>query len=144
MTKKGASILVIRFDAKPDLRLFLVRYDGQVTKDDTEKGIDQAAKCLTVLPREFRLLADLSTLVSMDVACAPSIERVMDLCQERGVAEIIRIIPDPRHDIGMQIMSLFHYGSGVRIFTCSTLEEAFDLLSKAGEIDPSILRAALA
>jgi hypothetical protein len=135
---------VIRFDAKPDLKLFLVRYDGHITKEDTEKGVDQAAKCLTVLPREFRLLADLSTLMSMDVACAPSIERVMDLCQEHGVAEIIRIIPDPSRDIGMQIMSMFHYGSGVRILTCSTQEEAFNLLSTGGELDPTALRAALA
>lgn len=135
---------MIRFDAKPDLRLFLVRYDGHVTQEDAEKGVDQAAQCLTFLSREFRLLADLSTLISMDIACAPSIERVMDLCQDHGVAEIIRIIPDPRHDIGMQIMSLFHYSSGVRIFTCSTQDEALALLTNSGDLNLEVVRAALA
>jgi hypothetical protein len=81
---------------------------------------------------------------SGDVACAPSIERVMDLCQEHGIAEIIRIIPDPSRDIGLGIMSRFHYGNSVRIFNCSTQEEAFNLLSTAGDIDPVALRVALA
>ena len=135
---------MVQYDAKPDLKLLLIRFSGHVTKEEAEEGVDDAAKCLTVMSREFRLLADLSTLSSMDVACAPSIERVMDLCQEHGIAEIIRIIPDPSRDIGLGIMSRFHYGSTVRIFTCSTLEEAFNLLSTGGEIDPIALRATLA
>lgn len=135
---------MVQYDAKPDLKLFVVRFSGQVTKEETEKGVDEAGKCLTTLAKEFRLLTDLSAVTSMDVACAPSIERVMDLCQEHGVAEIIRIIPDPSQDIGLQIMSLFHYSSGVKIVTCSTQEEAFNLLSEGVEIDPAALRAALA
>jgi hypothetical protein len=135
---------VIQYDAKPDLKLLLVRFSGHVTKEEAEKGVDDAANCLTVLAREFRLLADLSTLSSMDVACAPSIERVMDLCQEHGVAEIIRIIPDPSRDIGLGIMSRFHYENSVRIFNCSTHEEAFNLLANGSDIDPAILRTALA
>lgn len=135
---------MVQYHAKPDLKLLLVRFGGRVTKEEAEKGVDDAAKCLTAMAREFRLLADLSTLSSMDIACAPSIERVMDLCQEHGIAEIIRIIPDPTRDIGLGIMSRFHYGSSVRIFTCSNREEAFNLLANVGDIDPAALRAALA
>jgi hypothetical protein len=135
---------VIQYDARPDLKLLLVRFSGPVAKEEAEKAVADAAECLTAMAREFRLLADLSALSSMDVACAPSIERVMDLCQEHGVAEVIRIIPDPSRDIGLQIMSRFHYGSEVQIVTCSTQDEAFNLLSKGEEIDPAALRAALA
>jgi DNA-binding GntR family transcriptional regulator len=135
---------VIQYDAKPDLKLLRVRFSGHVTKEEAEKGVDHAAKSLTAMAREFRLLADLSTLSSMDVACAPFIERVMDLCQEHGIAEIIRIIPDPSRDIGLGIMSRFHYQNSVRIFTCSTQEEAFNLLSSGDDLDPGALRAALA
>ncbi len=135
---------MIQYDAKPDLKLLIIRFSGRVTKEEAERGVDTAAKSLTALARKFRLLADLTTLCSMDVECAPFIERVMDLCQEHGVAEVIRIIPDPTQDIGLQIMSRFHYGSDVRIFTCSTHEEAFNLLSTGSDIDPAALRAALA
>jgi hypothetical protein len=37
---------------------------------------------------------------------------------------VVRVIPDPARDIGLQIMSLFHYGHDVRIVTCATLDEA--------------------
>jgi hypothetical protein len=33
-------------------------------------------------------------------------------------------------DIGLQIMSYFHYGSGVRIATCETLAQAINMLSE--------------
>jgi hypothetical protein len=78
--------------------------------------------------RGFRLLADLTGLQSMDIACAPHIESAMDLCNGKGVSDVVRIIPDPRKDIGMQIMSYFHYGGDVRIVTCESAEEASDLL----------------
>lgn len=135
---------MIQYDPKPDLNLLRIRFTGHVTKEEAEKGVDDATQCLTAMGREFRLLADLSTLGSMDVACAPSIERVMDLCQEHGIAEIVRIIPDPSRDIGLGIMSQFHYESSVRIFTCSSQEEAFKVLSTGGDIDPAALRVALA
>ena len=83
---------------------------------------------LAKLESGFRLLADLTDLESMDVACAPFIEKAMDLCNEKGASIVVRVIPDPTRDIGMQIMSLFHYGGDVRIVTCETLDEARAIL----------------
>jgi hypothetical protein len=40
----------------------------------------------------------------------------------------VRVIPDSRKDIGLNIMSLFHYRRGVRIVTCETLAEAHTIL----------------
>jgi hypothetical protein len=37
---------------------------------------------------------------------------------------VVRVIPDPHRDIGLQIMSYFHYKGDVRIVTCETLAEA--------------------
>jgi hypothetical protein len=42
---------------------------------------------------------------------------------------VVRIIPDPRKDIGLSIMSVFHYRRGVRIVTCETLAEALSALA---------------
>jgi hypothetical protein len=119
---------VVFFEAEPSQSLFTVRYEGRVTSEETRENGPRIANALASVPADFRLLVDLTNLVSMDVACAPDIERVMDVCQERGVAEIVRVIPDPQRDIGLQIMSHFHYGPGVRIVTCRTLAEATTLL----------------
>jgi hypothetical protein len=40
------------------------------------------------------------------------------------VSKVIRIIPDPRKDIGLRILSLFHYDRGVRILTFHDRNEA--------------------
>jgi hypothetical protein len=41
---------------------------------------------------------------------------------------VVRVIPDPTRDIGLQIMSYFHYDGAVRIVTCATLDEATEIL----------------
>jgi len=66
----------------------------------------------------------------MDVDCAPHLEQIMQLCNEKGVSAVVRAIPDPRRDIGLQIMSYFHYGPEVRITTCRSLEEAHEILAR--------------
>jgi hypothetical protein len=64
----------------------------------------------------------------MDLACVPYIERMMDLFNKKGVETVVRVIPDPHKDIGMNIMSLFHYRRRVHIVTCKTLAEAMKAL----------------
>ena len=65
----------------------------------------------------------------MDVACVPHIEKIMELCDEKKVSAVVRVIPDPKRDIGLQIMSHFHYGADVRIMTCANMDEAMACLS---------------
>ncbi len=120
---------MVTMEADTANALFLVRYAGNVLVEEAREGSSKAPALLAPLQSGFRLLANLSDLVSMELGCAPFIERVMDLCQEKGVAEVVRVIPDPRRDIGMQIMSRFHYDSSVRIVTCQTLTEALAILS---------------
>ena len=43
---------------------------------------------------------------------------------------VVRVIPDPYKDIGLNIVSLFHYPRRVRIVTCETLEEAMRALER--------------
>jgi hypothetical protein len=44
------------------------------------------------------------------------------------VEAVVRVIPDPQKDIGLNILSLFHYRRRVRIVTCATLGEAMKAL----------------
>jgi anti-anti-sigma regulatory factor len=108
--------------------LLVIRYSGSVRAYETERGLGEIRSALPKLKSGFRLLADLTELKLMDVACAPHIEKAMDACNENGIATVVRVIPDPARDIGMQIMSLFHYGGNVRIVTCQTLDEAKEIL----------------
>jgi hypothetical protein len=55
---------------------------------------------------------------------------MMDLCNKQGAARVVRVIPDPHKDIGLNILSLFHYGRKVRISTYQTLAEALQALSR--------------
>ncbi len=79
---------------------------------------------LTQLSPGFRLLTDLSKLEKMDYACAKEISKIMDRCREKGVAEVVRVIPDSKKDIGFKVLSFFHYGPAIPIVTCETLQEA--------------------
>lgn len=108
----------------------VVRYGGEIAPVDAEKALNDTPGVLTRLEEGFRLLVDMTELQKMDLACAPHIEKIMDLCQEKGVSDVVRVIPDPKLDIGLQIMSHFHYASHVHIATCGTIEEAMRMLSE--------------
>jgi anti-anti-sigma regulatory factor len=76
----------------------------------------------------FCLLIDLSGLDHMDRACATDLGRIMDLCNERGVSKIVSVVPDPTKDIGLRLLSLFHFSSGIRIELHGNLPEAMGSL----------------
>ena len=119
---------MIKFEVDEPKRLLVIRYRGVVEAEETEKGLEQIRNGLTKLQSGFRLLADLSELQSMDVACAPFIEKAMDMCNKKGASMVVRVIPDPHRDIGLQIMSIFHYRGDVQILTCETLAQAEEAL----------------
>jgi hypothetical protein len=66
----------------------------------------------------------------MDVSCSPLIGGIVEMCNAGVVSEVVRIIPDPTRDIGLQIMFLFHYGSEVRILTWASAAEAMEAMAK--------------
>jgi hypothetical protein len=65
----------------------------------------------------------------MDTECLTYIRSSMDILNKKGVAMVVRVIPDPQKDIGFNILSLFHYRHDVQIVTCGTLEEAMSALA---------------
>jgi anti-anti-sigma regulatory factor len=107
-----------------------IGYSGHVNPDETHRCAEEIRAAVTKLTPGFRLLVDLTDLQSMEVSCAPHIRNIMDMCNQNGVAEVARIIPDPRQDIGLQIMSYFHYSSEVRVVTYPNVDEALEQLAK--------------
>src|SRR5262245_11121098 len=94
--------------SKPKQLLYLSFID-RVSVEQLQQGRDDIRSLLADLGTGFRVLADLSRLDRMDISCATEIGKVMELCEEKGVKSVIRIVPDPAKDIGLNILSLFHY-----------------------------------
>ena len=130
----GIGPLVYAVEADVAHNLLIIRYRGYVRSSAVERCSRDVASSLTRLRPGFRLLADFTDLEAMDVACAPYLEEIMRLCNEKGVSAVVRVIPDPRRDIGLQIMSHFHYGPEVRITTCRSLEEAQTIASLPADL----------
>jgi hypothetical protein len=65
----------------------------------------------------------------MDSAAARHIAEVMDVLAEKGVVSVARVIPDPHKDIGLNILSQFHYGPEIQIATFETMADALQSMA---------------
>jgi hypothetical protein len=104
--------------------LITVRYHGHVAAAEMKAYAEKVMGLLPLLRRGFAFLTDLSSLESMELECAPELSRIMDACRAQGIGTVVRIIPDPSKDIGLNILSIIHLRRGVRVVTCQTAEEA--------------------
>jgi hypothetical protein len=110
-------------------RLLHLSYIGNVGAEELRLGINNVSELLRDLAADVRVLADLGRLESMDIECVPEIGRAMELLEQHGVEMVVRVIPDPTKDIGMNIISAFHYHNRPRTVTCETMCEAAKVLS---------------
>src|SRR5215831_14772195 len=111
-------------EASDDERLIKISWSGHVDLDEMRRCAEEIGFLASKIQPGFRVLADLTGLESMDLAGAPYIGSVMDLCVAKQVKHVVRVIPDPRKDIGLNIMSHFRYGSKIRVTICETLADA--------------------
>ena len=109
--------------------LLRISFSQQVGQREAKRFRQRLGAILGELQPGFQLLTDLSELESMDYRCVPEIELAMEICRQKGVTKVVRVIPDIKKDIGFTIMSFFHYKHGVPIVTCETLGEATKTLS---------------
>jgi hypothetical protein len=110
-------------------RLLVLNYVQRVTPVELESARGEFTALLADLPPGIRVLADLSQLESMDPECTVEIGRTMDLFNQHGVSLIVRVIPDPSKDIGLNILAIFHYPHPPRTINSRTLAEALHQLS---------------
>jgi hypothetical protein len=119
------------FQANADSSKNLLRFafSGAVTREETIRWKNELPGLLAELKPGFKLLSDFSGVESIEFASAPDIEYAMDLLNKAGIEKVVRIIAHPRQDIGLSIMSLFHYRRCVSIATCETLEQGLSALA---------------
>jgi hypothetical protein len=110
-------------------QLLHLSFIGEVRVEELVAARDELVMLLADLEPGFRLLTDLERLDAMSLDCAAEMGRSMELCDQKGVGLIVRVIPDPMKDIGLGILSRFHYPHRPRTVTCESMVEAAKLLS---------------
>jgi hypothetical protein len=105
-------------------RLLYLSYIGRVQAEEVERGREEVNALVADWPDGFRILADFGRLESMDVAATKEVGRLMDMSNQRGVELVVRVLPDPRKDPGLNILTRFHYKHPLQLVTCETMEEA--------------------
>jgi hypothetical protein len=104
-------------------QLLNVRFIGRIQPEEFPNAREDMTAELGVLSPGFRYLADFSQLDSMGLDCVPEIGRVMELLDRAGASLTVRFMPDPGKDIGMNILTIFHYPKHLKVVTCQTLAE---------------------
>jgi hypothetical protein len=117
-------------------RLLVISATQKVTADEANMVAQRIRDVMQDVEPGFRVLADFRGLESMEPTVARHIAEIMDALAEKEVASVTRVMPDPRKDIGLNILSQFHYGPDVTVTTFETLADAVQSLA-AKEDSPS-------
>src|SRR6185312_10607576 len=99
-------------------QLFLVTYIGRVRAEELAQSFENVVALVSQLSAGFTLVSDLSHVESIGVGCDREIGKIMELFDEKHIGLVIRVIPDPSKDIGLNIISFFHYTRPHRTITC--------------------------
>src|SRR6266404_3934146 len=105
-------------------RFLVISAAQRVTAEQAKLAAQRVRELVHDVVPGFRVLADYRWLDSMDPAAARHIAEIMDAIEEKRAASVTRVIPDPHKDIGLNILSQFHYGPEIEITTFETLADA--------------------
>ena len=111
-------------------RLLVITALQHVTAPEVKQAAQEVRKALESAAPGIRALTDFRWLESMESSAAPYVAEIMDALSEKQVSAVIRIMPDPHKDIGLNILSQFHYDPKIRITTFKTLADALQNLSE--------------
>ena len=109
-------------------QLLVISAAGRVTKREVESVALRVREIMKEITPGFRVLTDFRWLERMDPAAAVPLAQIMDALAEKDVAAVVRVIPDPHKDIGLNILSQFHYGPQIKLVTFESLAEALSAL----------------
>ena len=120
----------IEFDRSK--RLLVISAAGEVTKKEVEAVALRLREMMKEVTPGFRVLTDFRWLDRMEPAAATHLAEIMDALAEKDVAAVVRVVPDPHKDIGLNILSQFHYGPNIKLTTFESLAEALSALMEDG------------
>jgi hypothetical protein len=115
-------------EADPLKRLLVISAAGNVTQKEVAAVAQEVRKMMKDVRPGFRVLTDFRWLDRMEPAAATHIAEIMDALAEKDVAVVVRVIPDPHKDIGLNILSQFHYGPNIKLATFESLAAGLSML----------------
>ena len=124
----SAPILMYSVESDRSKRLLVISAAGRVTKKEVETVALRVREIMKEITPGFRVLTDFRWLERMDPAAAVPLAGIMDALSKKNVAAVVRVVPDPRKDIGLNILSQFHYGPQIKLATFESLAEALSAL----------------
>ena len=127
-TNRGYGMYSVESDSSK--RLLVISATGHVTKKEVAAVALRIREMMKEVTPGFRVLTDLRWLDRMDPAAATHLAEIMDALAEQKVAAVVRVIPDPHKDIGLNILSQFHYGPNIKLYTFESLAEALSMLGE--------------
>ena len=116
-------------EADTTRQLLVLSVAGKVPLDESRETVARVREKLAEMSPGFVTLVDFRWLESMSPAAAPFIAEIMDALAAKIVSAVVRVMPDPHLDIGLNILSSFHYGPDVRLMTFETLADAIQALA---------------
>src|SRR5947207_2025451 len=89
-------------------RLLVISAAGRVTKKEVESVALRIREMMKEVTPGFRVLTDFRWLERMDPAAAVPLAEIMDALAEKDVAAVVRVVPDPHKDIGLNKIGRAH------------------------------------
>ena len=111
-------------------QLLVLSIAGAATVEESREIVPRVREKLEEMSPGFVALVDFRWLESMSATAAPFVAEIMDAFVAKKVSAVVRVMPDPHLDIGLNILSPFHYGPDVRLMTFPTLADAIQALAR--------------
>jgi hypothetical protein len=111
-------------------QLLVLSVAGTITVDEAKETVGRVVERVREMAPGFIALIDFRWLESMSTSAAPFVAQIMDAFAAQKVSAVVRVMPDPHRDIGLNILSQFHYGPDVRLMTFETLADAIQALAR--------------
>src|SRR4051812_38852404 len=111
----------IGYDAKSDA--VVVEFEGDVDAPQAARALAALDRLIPKERRGFKLLSDFSAAGVMEPEVENVIRDTMRYFKNRGVKEIVRVLPDPDWDIGFAVMSREVFGPQMKARTVRTRRE---------------------
>ena len=108
----------------------IIEFEGNIDGMQAEHFFSDLEKVLPKHGKGFKLLADFTSVQTMEMNVKAEIEEAMELFDAKWVTDILRVLPDPAMDIGFDIMSKAHYSKKPNIHIFRSRKEANAFLSQ--------------
>jgi hypothetical protein len=117
-------------EADKSKRLIVISAVGHVTEEEVKQAARQVREIVKDIAPGFRVLTDFRWLDSMQASASRYVAEIMDAIAAKQVSLVARVIPDPRKDIGLNILSQFHFGPEIQIANFEALADAVQSLAE--------------